>query len=124
MWQNFNDCSDCREVIMAAAVTAPESLGAEETMEEGELSDDGMEEPETPIRVRQPIQMDIPDLLKELTGAEEFKKVDPETVNRMAKRAERFNMSGKSVSYEEISKLYRSMQVNNCFLKYFVIIFH
>jgi len=97
---------------MAAAVTAPESLGTEETMEEGELSDDGMEEPETPIRVRQPIHMDIPDLLKELTGAEEFKKVDPETVNRMAKRAERFNMSGKSVSYEEISKLYRSMQVS------------
>ena len=100
---------------MAAAA---ESLGlgddgAGETMEEGELSDDGMEETETetPIRARHKIQMDIPDLLKELTGAEEFKKVDPETVSRMAKRAERFNMSGKSVSYEEISKLYKSMQV-------------
>ena len=107
---------------MAAATETMED-GAGETMEEGELSDDCMEEAETPVRARQKIQMDIPDLLKELTGAEEFTKVDPETVSRMAKRAERFNMSGKSVSYEEISKLYKSMQVSQYKFKVFCIHF-
>ena len=104
----FNKCLDCREVRMAAAVSESETM---ETMEEGELSDDGMEEAQAPSRTRTQVQMDIPDLLKELTGADDFKKVDPETVSKMAARAERFNISGKSVSYEEISKLYKSMEV-------------
>ena len=104
----FNKCLDCREVRMAAAVSESETM---ETMEEGELSDDGMEEALAPSRTRTQVQMDIPDLLKELTGADDFKKVDPETVSKMAARAERFNISGKSVSYEEISKLYKSMEV-------------
>ena len=87
-----------------------EAGGGGDTMEEGELSDDGMvEEPQTSTRT--PIRMDIPDLLKELTGAEDFNKVDPETVTRMAARAERFNMEGNSVSFEEISNLYSFMQV-------------
>ena len=90
-----------------------EAGGGGDTMEEGELSDDGMVEPavETSTRTRAPIRMDIPDLLKELTGAEDFNKVDPETVTRMAARAERFNMEGNSVSFEEISNLYSFMQV-------------
>jgi len=94
-------------------VTMDDDAGAVEIevdMEEGELSDDGMDETvPTPVG-RTPIKMDLPDLLKELTGAEDFNKIDKDTMNKIAARAERFN-TGNSVSFEEISKLYRSMHV-------------
>ena len=82
-------------------------------MEEGELSDDGMaEDVVSKVSNRTPIKMDLPDLLKELTGAEDFNKVDPETMKRMAARAQRFQTGGgDAVSFEDVSKLYRSMQV-------------
>ena len=79
-------------------------------MEEGELSDDGLPLPQKPP-TRTPIRMDLPDLLKELKGADEFKKVDAETFSKMSARAERFQ-TGNSVSFEEISKLYTFMKVN------------
>ena len=77
-------------------------------MEEGELSDDSGAKPGP---ARTPIKMDLPDLLKELKGAEDFQKVDAETVSKMSARAERFK-TGNSVSFEEISKLYSSMKVS------------
>ena len=82
-------------------------------MEEGELSDDGASLPESAAKpaVRTPIKMDLPDLLKELKGAEDFQKVDAETVSKMSARAERFQ-TGNSVSFEEISRLYSSMKVS------------
>ena len=83
-------------------------------MEEGEISDDdGASLPDSAAKIgsmRTPIKMDLPDLLKELKGAEDFKKVDAETVSKMSARAERFQ-TGNSVSFEEISKLYSSMKV-------------
>ena len=84
-------------------------------MEEGELSDDGMADEALGVNSgRTPIKMDLPDLLKELSGAEDFNKVDKETMSRMAARAQRFQTGGPgdSISFEDISKLYRSMQVN------------
>ena len=86
-------------------------------MEEGELSDDGMTDEALGVNSgRTPIKMDLPDLLKELSGAEDFNKVDKETMSRMAARAQRFQTGGPgdSISFEDISKLYRSMQVNMC----------
>ena len=88
---------------------------SQEEMEEGELSDDddGASLPDSaakPAALRTPIKMDLPDLLKELKGAEDFQKVDAETVSKMSARAERFQ-TGNSVSFEEISKLYSSMKV-------------
>ena len=82
-------------------------------MEEGELSDDGASLPDPAAKpaVRTPIKMDLPDLLKELKGAEDFQKVDAETVSKMSARAERFQ-TGNSVSFEEISRLYSSMKVS------------
>ena len=80
-------------------------------MEDGELSDDGVSVPDSkPAAGRTPIKMDLPDLLKELKGAEDFQKVDAETVSKMSARAERFQ-TGNSVSFEEISRLYSSMKV-------------
>ena len=82
-------------------------------MEEGELSDDDASLPDTAAKsgpVRTPIKMDLPDLLKELKGAEDFQKVDAETVSKMSARAERFK-TGNSVSFEEISRLYSFMKV-------------
>ena len=46
-------------------------------MEEGELSDDDASLPDTAAKsgpVRTPIKMDLPDLLKELKGAENFSR--------------------------------------------------
>ena len=86
---------------------------SQEEMEEGELSDDGVSLPDSAAKsavVRTPIKMDLPDLLKELKGAEDFQKVDAETVSKMSARAERFQ-TGNSVSFEEISRLYSSMKV-------------
>ena len=83
-------------------------------MEEGELSDDGASLPDSaakPGPVRTPIKMDLPDLLKELKGAEDFNKVDAETVSKMSARAERFQ-TGNSVTFEEISQLYSFMKVS------------
>ena len=88
-------------------------------MEEGELSDDGMDESVAAPVGRTPIKMDLPDLLKELTGAEDFNKIDKDTMNKIAARAERFN-TGKGVSFEEISRLYRSMQVSYGFVLFSV----
>ena len=82
-------------------------------MEEGELSDDDASLPDTAAKsgpVRTPIKMDLPDLLKELKGAEDFQKVDAETVSKMSARAQRFQ-TGSSVSFEEISQLYSFMKV-------------
>ena len=108
-------------------MSAPETMEADAAgggadMEEGELSDDGMDDtPAATTNVtgigRTPIKMDLPDLLKELTGAEDFNKVDKETMSRMAVRAERFK-TGNTVSFEEISKLYNSMHVSiKCAIK-------
>ena len=85
-------------------------------MEEGELSDDDdgaslTDSVAKPAALRTPIKMDLPDLLKELKGAEDFQKVDAETVSKMSARAERFQ-TGNSVSFEEISRLYSSMKVS------------
>ena len=76
------------------------------------MSDDGASLPDSakPGPVRTPIKMDLPDLLKELKGAEDFKKIDAESVSKMSARAERFQ-TGNSVTFEEISKLYSSMKV-------------
>ena len=85
-----------------------------DNMEDGEISDDGMvdDSVNTATTGRTPIKMDLPDLLKELSGAEDFNKVDQETMSRMAARAQRFQTGGgDAVSFEDVSKLYRSMQV-------------
>ena len=107
---------------MSAPETMESDLPAGADMEEGELSDDGMDD--TPaantVTGRTPIKMDLPDLLKELTGAEDFNKVDKETMNRMAVRAERFK-TGNTVSFEEISKLYNSMHVSKRLYTYILM---
>ena len=91
----------------AEELESMEEEGIVVDMEEGELSDDGMtEDVVSKTSNRTPIKMDLPDLLKELTGAEDFNKVDPETMKRMAARAQRFKTGGNSVSFDEISKLY------------------
>ena len=80
----------------------------DDDMEEGELSDDGMDLPK--ILERPPKMGVLPDLLKEISGAD-FNTVDPENVQKISARAIRFQ-TGKAISFQEISSLYRSLEVS------------
>jgi len=80
----------------------------ENDMEEGEISDDGMDLPEV---VERPPKMDVvPDILKEIGGAD-FNMVDQDTVQKISARALRFQ-TGKAISFQEISHLYSSLEIS------------
>eukprot|EP00092_Neocalanus_flemingeri_P013609 GFUD01014677.1.p1 GENE.GFUD01014677.1~~GFUD01014677.1.p1 ORF type:complete len:765 (+),score=258.77 GFUD01014677.1:54-2348(+) len=97
--------------VLEENMEANENAKPDDDMEEGELSDDGMEQPETASRPqRMGIRMEMPDLLKEIGGAD-FNTVDAETVEKISARALRFQ-TGNAISFQEVSALYSSLQVS------------
>ena len=88
-------------------------------MEEGELSED--EVPHEPGTLRKPgtgphgkegLRMEVPDLLKDVSGVMKDMIVDEETAEKINKRAARFQTGG-SISFPQVSALYRSMKISS-----------
>lgn len=96
---------------MATALEEMEAKDEGNEMEDGELSDDEMDMPENVSRPpRMGIKMDMPDLLKEIGGAD-YHTVDAEAVEKISARALRFQ-TGKAISFEEVSALYQSLEIS------------
>ena len=95
----------------------------QDDMEEGELSEEeeAAPAPHQPGTLRKPgtgphgregLRMEVPDLLKDVSGVKEMMIVDEETAEKINKRAARFQTGG-SISFPQVSALYRSLKISS-----------